>query len=64
VLSALMELPDKYRMVINMYAIDKMSHKEIASQLGVTEGASKSILSRGRTMLKDQLMKNEKDKNR
>ncbi len=64
VLSALMELPEKYRMVINMYAIDKMSHKEISAQLGLTEGASKSILSRGRVMLKDHLMKKEKGTNR
>ncbi|MFN4913911.1 MAG: RNA polymerase sigma factor [Sphingomonadales bacterium] len=59
VLSALAALPEKYRLVINLYAIDNMSHREIAEQLGISEGGSKSLLSRGRVMLKE-LMKNKK----
>jgi RNA polymerase sigma factor (sigma-70 family) len=55
VLSALGELPEKYRIVLNLYAIEKMSHREISEQLGITEGTSKSTLSRARQMLKDQL---------
>lgn len=55
VMAAMLELPDKYRLVLNMYAIDKMSHKEIAEQLGISEGTSKSQLSRARQMLKDTL---------
>jgi RNA polymerase sigma factor (sigma-70 family) len=51
-------LPEKYRLVLNMYAIDKMSHRDIAAQLGITEGTSKSQLSRARQMLKDLLEKN------
>jgi DNA-directed RNA polymerase specialized sigma24 family protein len=35
-----------------------MSHREIAEQLGISEGGSKSLLSRGRVMLKEQ-MKNK-----
>jgi RNA polymerase sigma-70 factor (ECF subfamily) len=58
VLSALAALPEKYRLVINLYAIDNMSHREIAEQLGISEGGSKSLLSRGRVMLKEQ-MKNK-----
>jgi RNA polymerase sigma-70 factor (ECF subfamily) len=57
-LSALAALPEKYRLVINLYAIDKMNHKDIAEQLGISEGTSKSLLSRGRVMLKEQLNKN------
>lgn len=46
------ELPDRYRMVFNLYAIDEMSHKEIATSLGITEGTSKSNLARAREILK------------
>ncbi|MBM3919677.1 MAG: RNA polymerase sigma factor [Sphingomonadales bacterium] len=55
VLSALAALPEKYRLVINLYAIDNLSHREIAEQLGISEGGSKSLLSRGRAMLKEIL---------
>lgn len=51
VLTALNKLPEIYKLVLNMYAIDGMSHKEIAKQLGISEGSSKSRLSRGRVML-------------
>ena len=52
VLEAIQLLPDKYRLIINLYVIDKMNHREIAEQLNMTEGASKSQLSRARQMLK------------
>ncbi len=51
VLDALKQLPDIYEIVLNMYAIDNMSHKEIASELGISVGSSKSRLSRGRVLL-------------
>jgi len=44
-------LPQKYRMILNMYAIDGMSHLEIANQTGMSEGTSKSQLSRARVKL-------------
>ncbi|MBM3399473.1 MAG: RNA polymerase sigma factor [Bacteroidetes bacterium] len=53
VLSALAALPEKYRLVINLYVIDNLTHREIAEQLGISEGGSKSLLSRGRMMLKE-----------
>ncbi|WP_394368097.1 RNA polymerase sigma factor [Mucilaginibacter rigui] len=46
-----------YRMVFNLYAIDGYSHKEIAEIMGISEGASKSQLSRARAILKEQVMK-------
>ena len=55
VLELMKQLPDKYGIVLNMYAIDKLSHKEIAQLLNTTESNSKSILSRARKMLKDQI---------
>ena len=57
VLKALNSLPEKYKIVLNMYAIDNMSHKEIAEQLGISVGSSKSRLSRGRVMLNTLLNK-------
>ncbi len=52
-------LSSGYRMVFNMYAIEGYSHKEIAEQLGITEGASKSQLSRARAILREQVLKLE-----
>jgi RNA polymerase sigma factor (sigma-70 family) len=51
------QLSPGYRMVFNLYAIEGYSHKEIAEIVGITEGASKSQLSRARTILKDLVLK-------
>jgi RNA polymerase sigma factor (sigma-70 family) len=53
------QLSPIYRVVFNLYAIEGYSHKEIAEQLGITEGASKSQLSRARAMLREKLTKVE-----
>lgn len=45
------ELPPKYRMVFNLYAIEGYSHKEIGNMLSISEGTSKSNLSRARSIL-------------
>jgi RNA polymerase sigma factor (sigma-70 family) len=45
------ELPPKYRMVFNLYAIEGYSHKEIGKMLNISEGTSKSNLSRARLIL-------------
>ena len=50
-------LPNGYRMVINLYLIDGYTHAEIAEMLNITEGTSKSQLSRGRDLLKKALVK-------
>jgi RNA polymerase sigma-70 factor (ECF subfamily) len=49
------EMPDGYRIVFNMFAIEGYSHKEIADTLGVTENTSKSQYSRARAFLRTQL---------
>lgn len=51
------ELPPRYRLVFNMYSIEGYSHKEIAEQLDITEGTSKSNLSRAREILQEKLKK-------
>ncbi len=53
------QLSPGYRLVFNLYAIEGYSHREIAELTGMTEGASKSQLSRARTVLKQQIIKME-----
>ena len=55
------ELPLKYRLILNMYAIDGMTHAEIAASTGMSEGTSKSQLSRARVKL-IQLIRNDYQK--
>ena len=52
VLEVIQQLPVGYRTVINLYAVENFTHKEIAKQLGVTEGTSKSQLAKARQHLK------------
>ena len=54
-LQYIQELPPKYRAVFNLYAIEGYSHKEIGGMLKISEGTSKSNLSRARTILKDKV---------
>ena len=61
-LNLIQQLSAGYKLVFNLYAIEGYSHKEIAQQLGITEGASKSQLSRARAILKDKLRKLEDGK--
>jgi len=42
-------------MVFNLYAIEGYSHKEIGEMLGITEGTSKSNLSRARDILQEKV---------
>ena len=54
-LSIIQELPDRYRLVFNLYVIDNYAHKEIAEMLSISIGTSKSNLSRARTILKEKI---------
>lgn len=49
------ELTPKYRMVFNLYAIEGYSHKEIAEMMDISEGTSKSNLSRARAILQEKV---------
>ena len=49
------QLPIGYRLVFNMYAIEGYSHKEIAAELGISDGTSKSQLSKARKYLRNKL---------
>ena len=48
-----------FRMVFNLFAIEGYSHQEIAQQLGISEGTSKSQLARARIILQERLKKLE-----
>jgi RNA polymerase sigma factor (sigma-70 family) len=50
-LALVRKLPEGYRTVFNLYAIEGYAHKEIAEQLGISENTSKSQLSRARGLL-------------
>ena len=50
-LEIIRELPTKYRMVFNLYAIEGYSHNEIGKMINISEGTSKSNLSRARVIL-------------
>ena len=50
-------LPNGYKIVFNMYAIDGLPHKDIAKILGISEGTSKSQLNRARAFLKTEIKK-------
>ena len=54
-LKMIQQLPPGFRTVFNMYAIEGYSHKEIADQLGISEGTSKSQYSRAKVHLQNML---------
>ncbi len=58
-LAMIQTLSPGYKLVFNLYAIEGYSHKEIGAMLNMSEGASKSQLSRARTILKEMVYKTE-----
>lgn len=46
------QLPDGYRTVFNLYTIEGYSHKEISQKLNISEGTSKSQLSKAKKQLR------------
>ena len=59
-LKLVQELPTQYKMVFNLYVLDHYSHREIAEMLNISEGTSKSNLSRAKMILKQKLHHNRK----
>lgn len=53
---ALNQLPNGYRVITNLYAIEGYSHKEISKLLGITESTSKSQYIRAKKRLKEILI--------
>jgi len=55
------QLPLGYRTVFNLFVVEEMSHKEIAGLLGISEGTSRSQLSKAKQLLQQMLTKNNLD---
>jgi len=55
ILLLIQELPDRYRLVFNLYELDDYKHHEIANMLSISEGTSKSNLHRAKVLLKKKI---------
>ena len=55
ILALVQELSPGYRTVFNMYVVEGYTHKEIADILNISEGTSKSQLSRAKVILQDMV---------
>jgi RNA polymerase sigma-70 factor (ECF subfamily) len=52
----IIQLPVGYRTVFNLHVMEGLDHKEIAGELGIAEGTSKSQLSKARALLQKMLL--------
>ncbi|MEN7548886.1 sigma-70 family RNA polymerase sigma factor [Rapidithrix thailandica] len=55
----LKKLPTGCQVIFNLYAIEGYQHKEIAEQLGISEGTSKSQYARAKSLLRDMISEAE-----
>ena len=51
----ILAMPEGYKVVFNMFAIEGYSHAEIAATLGITESTSKSQYSRAKAYLRERI---------
>ena len=58
IFNLVIQLPVGYRTVFNLYVIEGLEHKEIAALLGISDGTSKSQLSKAKVLLQKMLLKN------
>ncbi len=56
--SCINKLPERSKMVFNLFAVEGLEHKEIAAMLGISEGTSKSQFFRARKLLMAMLSPN------
>lgn len=61
IFSLITQLPIGYRIVFNLFVVEGMSHKEIAEALTISEGTSRSQLSKARQLLQQLLIQNNAD---
>lgn len=54
-LKIIQELPDRYRLIFNLYVMDGYNHNEIAEMLKISSGTSKSNLHRAKLILKEKI---------
>ncbi len=55
-LALIQQLPDGYRLVFNLYTIEGYTHEEIANELNVNIGTSKSQLARSKKYLRKLIL--------
>jgi len=55
-MDCIQQLPTGYRIVLNMFAIEGFSHKEIAEELNITESTSRSQFARAKVLLEKKLI--------
>jgi len=58
-LKLIQQLPDNYRAIFNMHAIEGYSHQEISAIMGISELASRTALYRARVILQNKLQRIE-----
>lgn len=61
IFNLIIQLPVGYRTVFNLYVIEGMQHKEVATLLNISEGTSKSQLSKAKVLLQKMLLQNDMD---
>lgn len=59
-LAMIQALPEGCQVIFNMYAIEGYSHREIADELGIAIGTSKSQYARAKSLLRELIKKAEK----
>ena len=62
ILKIISHLPNGYKYVFNMFAIEGFSHKEIAEKLGIEEASSRSQYAKARKYLQNQIIQLEQIK--
>jgi len=61
ILNMVKSLPNGYRTVFNLFAVEGYSHKEIAEMLNISEGTSKSQYARAKALLQEKIKNHEKN---
>ena len=59
IIQAMQNLSPAYRMIFNLYVFENLTHREIAEQLKISEGTSKSNLAKAKKNMKKILKKRE-----
>jgi RNA polymerase sigma-70 factor (ECF subfamily) len=57
IIALVQQMPEGYRMIFNLYAIEGYTHKEISEMLGIATGTSKSQYARAKTYMQQVLAK-------
>ena len=57
IIALVQQLPEGYRVIFNLYAVEGYTHKEIGDMLGIAVGTSKSQYSRARNAMQQLLAK-------